>query len=78
MAAPRIRNVRIAAAHEGIAELIVDIEYDTGGVSEVALDHIASQALMDSTGATTAEELIGQSWEAVRDALAVSWNRFAS
>ncbi len=76
MTAPRIRSVSVAAAHEGIAELIVFIEYETGGVSEVALDHVASQALMDSTGANSTEDLIGQSWEHVRDALAVSYNRY--
>ncbi len=76
MSLPRICSVRVTAAHEGVAELVVDIEYETGGKSEVALDHIASQALMDSTGATTADELIGHSWEHVRDALGVSWNRY--
>lgn len=76
MPAPRIRSVRLAAAHEGIAELIVDIEFDTGGVTEVTLDHIGSEALMDACGATTTDELIGHSWERVRHALDVSWNRF--
>lgn len=76
MAAPCIRSARVAAAHDGVAELVVFIEYDTGGVSEIVLDEIASRALMDSTGAQTADELVGQSWEHVRDALAVSWNRF--
>lgn len=76
MAAPRIRSVRVAAAHEGIAELIVDIEYETGGITEVALDDVASRALMDSAGAATADDLVGESWEKVRDALTVSWNRY--
>jgi len=76
VSAPRIRSARVAAAHDGVAELIVFIEYETGGVSEIALDEIASRALMDSTGANTADELEGQSWEHVRDALTVSWNRY--
>lgn len=71
-----IKAVRLAAAHEGIAELIVDIAFDNGGVTEVALDRFASQALMDACQAKTADELIGQSWEHVRDALNTSYNRF--
>lgn len=76
MSGASIKSVRLAAAHEGIAELIVDIEYDNGGVTEVALDRFASQALMDSCKAKTADDLIGQSWEHVRDALNTSYNRF--
>ncbi len=77
MTAARIKDVRIAAAHEGIAELIVIVEYDNGGVSEIALDQVASSALIRSCHAQSAEDLIGQSWELVRDALQVSYNRFA-
>ena len=77
MTAAKIKDVRIAAAHQGIAELIVTVEYDNGGVSEIALDQIASGALMRSCHAESAEDLIGQSWELVRDALQVSYNRFA-
>ena len=77
MTAAKIKNVRIAAAHEGIAELIITVEYDNGGVSEIALDQVASGALMRSCDADSAEDLIGQPWELVRDALQVSYNRFA-
>ena len=76
MAGATIKSVRLAAAHEGIAELIVDIAFDNGGVTEVALDSFASQALMDACQAKTADDLIGQSWEYVRDALNTSYNRF--
>jgi len=72
----RIVAVRIAAAHEGDAELIVDIRYANGGETQVALDHLATQALFDACGASAAEDLIGQSWRKVRDALAVAYNRF--
>ena len=77
MTAAKIKDVRIAAAHEGIAELIVTVEYDNGGISEIALDQVATGALMQSCQADSAEDLIGQSWELVRDALQVSYNRFA-
>ena len=76
MSAARIRDARVAAAHEGIAELIVCIEYDNGGTSEVALDQMASHALMASCGASTLEDIKGQPWEKVRDALQVSFNRY--
>ena len=76
MSGPTIKSVRLGAAHEGIAELIVDIEFDNGGVTEVALDSFAGQALMDACKAESADDLVGQSWEHVRDALATSYNRF--
>ena len=71
-----IDSVRIAAAHEGVAELVVILRHPNGGLSEVALDNMATNALMENSGATRPEELIGTGWDQVRDALAVSWNRF--
>ena len=71
-----IRNVRVAAAHEGIAELVVSIEYENGGTTEVALDQMATSALMDSCNASSIEDVKGQSWDKVRDALQVSYNRY--
>lgn len=73
-----ISAVRIAAAHEGVAELVVTLTHGNGGKSEVALDHLAADALLQSCAATTPEQLTGQSWSKVREALAVSWNRFNS
>lgn len=67
--------MRLAAAHEGIAELIVGIEFENGAVTEIAMDRFASQALMDACGVATADELIGHSWVHVRDALSNSYNR---
>jgi hypothetical protein len=71
-----IKDVRVAAAHEGIAELIVSIEYENGGTTEVALDQMATSALMDSCNASSIEDVKGQSWNKVRDALQVSYNRY--
>ncbi|MDC0067493.1 hypothetical protein OAL10_01665 [Gammaproteobacteria bacterium] len=71
-----ISNVRVAAAHEGIAELVVSIQYDNGGTTEVALDQMATSALMDSCNASSIEDVKGQSWNKVRDALQVSYNRY--
>ncbi|MFT5011434.1 MAG: hypothetical protein ACJAX5_003332 [Patiriisocius sp.] len=72
----KIKHAKITAAHEGIAEMIICIEFDNGGLSEVSLDSFAVDALMKSTRATTVDDLTGTSWESVRDALTVSYNRF--
>lgn len=76
MGSATIKDVRIAAAHEGIAELIVLIEYDNGGTSEVTLDEMATRALMTACNAETIDDIKGQPWEHVRDALQVSYNRY--
>lgn len=70
-----ITNVRLAAAHEGVAEIVVSLTYDNGGRSEVALDHVAGARLMESCGASQVEDLIGRGWEHVRDALTGAYNR---
>ena len=72
----RIASARVVAAHEGTAELAVTVLYDNGGTTEVALDAMASEALLKSCEASTVEELAGHSWQKVRDALTVSYNRF--
>lgn len=72
----KIKDARVAAAHEGVAELIVRVEYENGGVSEVALDQVATAALMQSCQAASIDDLVGHSWDKIRDALQVSYNRF--
>lgn len=76
MGAAIISEVRVAAAHEGIAELVVTIEYENGGTTKVSLDQMATSALMDSCNASSIEDIKGQSWDKVRDALQVSYNRY--
>ena len=71
-----IDTVRIAAAHEGVAELVVTLKHGNGGTSEVALDQLAADALLKSCAVSAPEQLTGHSWSKVREALAVSWNRF--
>jgi hypothetical protein len=71
-----ITGVRIAAAHEGVAELVVTLTHDNGGSSEVALDTLATSALLADCNVSDPDELVGVSWQKVRDALSVSWNRF--
>ena len=74
--AAKIKQARVAAAHEGIAEMVVTIEYDNGGLTDVALDRCAVEALLTSADASSLDDLVGASWEQVRDALSVSFNRF--
>jgi len=72
-----ISKVRVVAAHDGEAELLVTLTFPNGGQSLVTLDPFAVHELMDSSGAGTADELIGVGWDSVRDALIASSGRFA-
>lgn len=72
-----IASVRVGAAHEGVAELVVTLRHVNGGLSEVALDEVAAAALLAACKVTRPEELTGHGWERVRDALSASWNRVA-
>jgi hypothetical protein len=71
-----IEGARVAAAHEGHAELVVNIRYSNGGSSEVALGAAAADLLMQSCNATTLEQLKGQSWQKVQTALVESHNHY--
>ncbi len=71
-----ITATRVGAAHDGVAELVVTLTHGNGSTSEVILDHFASSELLRSCEATHPDELLGAGFEKVRDALAVSWNRF--
>ena len=71
-----IVDARVAAAHDGVAELVVVLRHGNGGTSQVALDELGAAALFRSCEAATVDELMGASWEKVREALAVSWNRY--
>ena len=66
-----ISRVRIAAAHEGVAELV---RFSNGGQSEVPLDYNAGERLLRSCGVDQIDGLVGQSWEHVRDALYGAYN----
>lgn len=71
-----VQHVQIAAAHDGVAELIVTLEFENGGRSLVTLDEFATGKLLESTGIEDPEALVGTSWEQVRDALAASSARY--
>lgn len=67
----------ITAGHDGSAELAVRLRYEDGAHHDVVLDEPAARALMSACEAQTVEDLKGQSWERVRDALSVAWNRYS-
>ena len=71
-----ISATRVTAAHEGDAEMVVTLTHDNGGLSEVALDQFAVNALLKVSNAKDADGLIGVGWEHVRDALTTAYNRF--
>lgn len=73
-----ISAVRIAAAHDGVAELVVTLRFDNGGRSEVTLDETGAAALFAACGSDSADDLIGHGWEKVQHALTVSWNRYTN
>jgi hypothetical protein len=60
-----------------VAEMVVTLRHGNGACSDVTLDEAASAALFSACNATRAEDLEGQGWERVREALCVSANRFA-
>lgn len=70
-----ISGIRVAAGHDGSAELIVTLRHGNGGESAVSLDEAAAAALMSACRASDPDALIGHGWEQVREALNVSWNR---
>ena len=76
MSSATIKQARLAAAHDGVAELVVCLEYANGGTSEISLDEAAGAALMELCRASSVNELNGQSWELVKEALQVAYNRF--
>ena len=71
-----IQHIQVAAAHDGVAELIVTLQFENGGRSLVTLDEYATRKLIESSGVESSDELVGTSWEQVRDALAASSARY--
>ena len=64
-----ISHVQLGAAHEGHAELLITLTYPTGGQTVVPLDPTSCAHLMDLAGATQVADLIGKTWQLVRDAI---------
>jgi len=76
MAVTTIGEARLTAAHDGTAELVIDLVFENGAVSQIVLDEGSAAALFEQCGVTTPEGLKGESWEQVRTALEYSHNRY--
>lgn len=77
MSGATVSQARIAAAHDGEAELVLTLSFGNGGQSLVTLDEFAARTLLASCAADSEDGLIGASWEQVRDALVASSGRYA-
>jgi hypothetical protein len=71
-----ISAIRVGAAHDGDAELVVTLRHGNGSTSDVALDHVAASELLRSCDADHPDELLGVGFEKVRDAMLVASNRY--
>jgi len=71
-----IDAVQLAAAHDGVAELIVTLRFENGGTSLVTLDEYAARHLLEAHATADPDALIGTGWEPVRDALAAASSRY--
>ncbi|MBM4206023.1 MAG: hypothetical protein FJ194_18060 [Gammaproteobacteria bacterium] len=76
MSVAAISAIRIAAAHDGEAELVVTLRHGNGSTSDVILGHVAASELLRSCDTTNPDELLGVGFEKVRDAMLVSSNRY--
>lgn len=64
-----ISRATVVGGHDGRAEIEVEITYDNGGTSTIALDEEACIASLDRAGVTSIDELVGRPWSAVLPAL---------
>ena len=71
-----IQQARIAAGHDGSAELILLIKYDNAGTTEICLTEDAASRLFEKCQVDQIGDLPGKSWLLVKEALVESSNRF--
>jgi hypothetical protein len=57
-----ITRATVVAAHDGRAEIEVELTYDNGGTSVISLDEEACTASLDTAGVSSLDELVGQPW----------------
>jgi hypothetical protein len=55
-------GVEIAAGHDGVAEMVVQVWHENGVVAPTILDPETGFALLRAAGAAGASALIGRSW----------------
>ena len=64
-----ITRASVVGGHDGRAEIEVEMTYDNGGRSTIALDVDACLASLDRAGIASIDELVGQPWSIVLPAL---------
>ena len=70
-----VHDAKIAASHDGSAEVLLTIKHENGGLTQVPLDYFAISMLMETCEAESIEGIIGTNWDKVRDAIQASHNR---
>jgi hypothetical protein len=60
-----ISRAVVVGGHDGRAEIEVELTYDNGGTTTIALDEEACTASLDRAGVSSIDELIGQPWSVV-------------
>ena len=65
-----ISRATVVGGHDGRAEIEVELTYDNGGVTTIALDEDACTVSLDDAGVSSIDDLVGRSWTVVLPALA--------
>ena len=60
-----ITRATVVGGHDGRAEIEVEMTYDNGGRSTIALDADACLASLDRAGIASIDQLVGQPWSVV-------------
>lgn len=64
-----ITRASVVGGHDGRAEIEVEMTYDNGGRSTIALDAEVCLASLDRAGIASIDQLVGQPWSVVLPAL---------
>jgi len=62
MTTAHITDARVAAGHDGSAELVVSLCHDNGGTDRVTLTAVMAERLLAVCGVASIDALAGQSW----------------
>ncbi len=59
---PIIISASVAAGHDGLAEVAVEVRYSNGATRALALPYDAVADALDASSVTSLAELIGRPW----------------
>ncbi len=66
---PTIVGAQVTGGHEGLPELILQVRYENGVVSDVTMENQMGVRLMAACGVEELDGLIGQPWTRVMEIL---------